>query len=82
MTEPHPSGGYVLDELAVGMTAGDINRSVITMFSQRFTAATENEAIEPLKGESSLVSEQAVGRGLSAAKLVSRQSFVRRIRNR
>ena len=21
MTEPHPSGGYILDELAVGMTA-------------------------------------------------------------
>jgi hypothetical protein len=44
---------------ATTVSAGDINRAVITMFSQRFTAGTENEQIEPLEGQASLVSEQA-----------------------
>ncbi|HET9621852.1 MAG TPA: hypothetical protein VFP84_10815 [Kofleriaceae bacterium] len=44
---------------ATTVTAGDINHSVIAMFAQRFSSATENEQIEPLKGESEMVSEQA-----------------------
>lgn len=53
------------------VTAEDINLSVTTMFTQRFSIAAENEAIQPLKGESTLLSEQA-RRFIELARVVGR----------
>ena len=53
------------------VTAEDINLSVSTMFTQRFTIAAENEEIKALRGESSLLSEQA-RRFIELARVIGR----------
>lgn len=56
MTEPHPSGGYILEELSVGMTA----EKLVTVSEQRIAQFAEaSDDFNPLHMDEAFAAKTA-----------------------